>query len=76
LTGFRAAAIRSLHRLGHEVVAMEEFTAATSFPLDRVLKLVCDLDIKLSDLRCLTRKATKVVEEGEMLFAPCRGEAL
>jgi hypothetical protein len=44
LTGFRAAAIRSLRRLGHEVVAMEEFTAAASFPLDRVLKLVRQAD--------------------------------
>jgi Domain of unknown function (DUF4062) len=44
LTDFRTAAIRSLRRLGHEVVAMEEFTAATSFPLDRVLKLVRDAD--------------------------------
>ena len=44
LTGFRAAAIRSLRRLGHEVVAMEEFTAATSFPFNRVLKLVREAD--------------------------------
>src|SRR5262249_11442373 len=44
LADFRAAAIRSLRRLGHEVVAMEEFTAATSFPLDRVLKLVRESD--------------------------------
>ena len=44
LTDFRAAAIRSLRRLGHEVVAMEEFTAATSFPLNRVLKLVREAD--------------------------------
>ncbi|MEV4517031.1 DUF4062 domain-containing protein [Dactylosporangium sp. NPDC049525] len=40
LLDYRAAAIRSLRRLGHEVVAMEEFTAATTYPLDRVLKLV------------------------------------
>ncbi len=44
LTDCRAAAIRSLRRLGHEVVAMEDFTAATSFPLDRVLKLVREAD--------------------------------
>jgi hypothetical protein len=44
LTDFRAAAMRSLRRLGHEVVAMEEFTAATSFPLNRVLKLVREVD--------------------------------
>jgi hypothetical protein len=44
LTNFRAAAIRSLRRLGHEVVAMEEFTAAASFPLGRVLKLVREAD--------------------------------
>src|SRR5262245_1246322 len=44
LADFRAAAIRSLRRLGHEVVAMEEFTAATSFPLHRVLKLARESD--------------------------------
>lgn len=44
LTDFRAAAIRSLRRLGYEVVAMEDFTATASVPLDRVLKLVRDVD--------------------------------
>lgn len=44
LTGFRAAAIRSLRRLGHEVSAMEDFTASASFPLNRVLKLVREAD--------------------------------
>jgi hypothetical protein len=44
LLDFRAAAIRALRRLGHEVVAMEEFTAATTYPLDRVLKLVRSVD--------------------------------
>lgn len=44
LTDFRAAAIRSLRRLGHEVVAMEDFTASASFPLNRVLKLVREAD--------------------------------
>jgi Domain of unknown function (DUF4062) len=40
----RAAAIRSLRRLGHQVIAMEEFTAAAAYPLDRVLELVRDSD--------------------------------
>lgn len=44
LADFRTAAIRALRRLGHEVVAMEEFTAAASFPLSRVLKLVREVD--------------------------------
>src|SRR5215213_5872167 len=44
LADFRAAAMRSLRRLGHDVVAMEQFTAATSFPLDRGLKLVREAD--------------------------------
>ena len=44
LADHRAAAIRALRRLGHEVVAMEEFTAAPAFPLDRVLRLVRESD--------------------------------
>lgn len=44
LAEFRAAAIRSLRRLGHEVVAMEEFVAATTYPLDRVVTLVRGVD--------------------------------
>jgi ribosomal protein S11 len=40
LSAHRAAAIRSLRRLGHQVSAMEDFTAATAYPLDRVLELV------------------------------------
>ena len=44
LANFLAAAIRSLRRLGLEVVAMEDFTATTSVPLDRVLKLVREVD--------------------------------
>src|SRR6266702_5416362 len=44
LVDFRAAAIRSLRRLGLEVVAMEDFTATTSVPRDRVLKLVREVD--------------------------------
>lgn len=44
LVEHRAAAIRSLRRLGHQVIAMEEFTAATAYPLDRVLELVRSAD--------------------------------
>jgi hypothetical protein len=44
LIEYRAAAIRSLRRLGHEVVAMEDFTAATAYPLDRVVALVRRVD--------------------------------
>jgi hypothetical protein len=44
LVEHRAAAIRGLRRLGHEVVAMEDFTAAASYPLDRVLELVRECD--------------------------------
>jgi hypothetical protein len=44
LAEHRAAAIRSLRRLGHQVIAMEEFTAAASYPLDRVLELVRGAD--------------------------------
>jgi hypothetical protein len=47
LAEHRAAAIRALRRLGHVVVAMEEFTAATAFPLDQVLKLVRGADAYL-----------------------------
>jgi hypothetical protein len=44
LAEHRAAAIRSLRRMGHQVIAMEEFTAATSYPVDRVLDLVRGAD--------------------------------
>jgi hypothetical protein len=44
LAGFRAAAIRALRRLGHDVIAMEDFTAAVAFPLQRVLDLVRSAD--------------------------------
>jgi hypothetical protein len=44
LGAHRAAAIRSLRRLGHQVIAMEDFTAATAYPLDRVLSLVRSAD--------------------------------
>jgi hypothetical protein len=42
LAEHRAAAAQGLRRLGHEVVAMEDFTAAASYPIDRVLELVRD----------------------------------
>jgi hypothetical protein len=44
LAEHRVAAIRSLRRLGHHVVAMEEFTATAAYPLDRVLELVRGAD--------------------------------
>jgi hypothetical protein len=44
LAEYRAAAIRGLRRLGHTVVAMEDFTAARAAPLDRVLQLVRSCD--------------------------------
>ncbi len=44
LTEYRAAAIRGLRRLGHDVVAMEDMTAARTYPLDRVLEAVRDSD--------------------------------
>lgn len=44
LAEYRTAAIRALRRLGHEVVAMEDFTATRAFPLDRVLRLVRESD--------------------------------
>jgi hypothetical protein len=44
LAEYRAAAIRSLRRLGHQVTAMEEFTATAAYPLDRVLELVREAD--------------------------------
>src|SRR3954452_4815205 len=44
LASFRAAAIRALRRLGHDVIAMEDFTAAAAFPLQRVLDLVRSAD--------------------------------
>ena len=40
LAEYRAAAIRGLRRLGHTVVAMEDFTAAAAYPLTRVVDLV------------------------------------
>jgi hypothetical protein len=39
------AAIRALRRLGYEVSAMEDFTAAIAYPLARVLSLVWELTI-------------------------------
>src|SRR5438105_269881 len=36
----RAAAIRVLRQLGHEVIAMEEMTAGSSAPLVKVLDMV------------------------------------
>ncbi len=44
LAAHRSAAIQSLRRLGHQVIAMEDFTAATAYPLDRVLELVRSAD--------------------------------
>lgn len=44
LAAHRAAAIQSLRRLGHQVIAMEDFTAATAYPLDQVLDLVRSAD--------------------------------
>ncbi len=44
LAGFRVAAIRALRRLGHDVIAMEDFTAAAAFPLQRVLERVRSAD--------------------------------
>lgn len=45
LVEHRAAACRGLRRLGHEVVAMEDFTAVASYPLDRVLERVRECDV-------------------------------
>lgn len=42
--GEPAAHGRSLRRLGHQVIAMEDFTAAAAYPLDRVLELVRSAD--------------------------------
>jgi Domain of unknown function (DUF4062) len=36
----RAAAIRVLRQLGHQVLAMEDMTAGTSAPLSKVLEMV------------------------------------
>ncbi|NEM04739.1 DUF4062 domain-containing protein [Geodermatophilus normandii] len=44
LADFRVAAIRALRRLGHDVIAMEDFTAAAAFPLQRVLERVRSAD--------------------------------
>ncbi|MEM7583513.1 MAG: DUF4062 domain-containing protein [Acidobacteriota bacterium] len=44
LSEHRAAAIQGLRRLGHEVIAMEDFTAVGSYPVDRVLELVRESD--------------------------------
>jgi hypothetical protein len=44
LAEHRAAAIQGLRRLGHDVVAMEDFTAVGSYPVDRVLELVRESD--------------------------------
>ena len=45
LQEYRAAAIRVLRQLGHEVVAMEDFVAASEVPLKQVLEKVerCEL---------------------------------
>jgi hypothetical protein len=44
LVEHRAAAVRGLRRLGHDVVAMEDFTAAAAYPLDRMMDLVRSCD--------------------------------
>lgn len=40
LRDYREAAIRALRQMGHEVVAMEDFTASSAPPVERVLELV------------------------------------
>lgn len=40
LADYRAAAIRVLRQLGHEVVAMENMVAGASAPLHKVLEMV------------------------------------
>jgi hypothetical protein len=45
LREYRAAAIRVLRQLGHEVVAMEDFVAGGAFPLNRVLDDVKRCDV-------------------------------
>ncbi|GAB3053597.1 hypothetical protein GCM10027053_12630 [Intrasporangium mesophilum] len=40
LKDYREAAIRVLRQMGHEVIAMEDFTASSAPPVERVLKLV------------------------------------
>ncbi len=49
LQDYRLAAIRILRQLGHEVVAMEDFVAASMVPLEFVLKKVeqCELFVGL-----------------------------
>jgi len=49
LQEYRQAAIRVLRQLGHEVVAMEDFVAASTAPLDLVLNKVerCELYVGL-----------------------------
>lgn len=44
LADHREAAIRALRRVGHTVVAMEDMTAARTYPLDRVLEAVRSSD--------------------------------
>jgi hypothetical protein len=41
---YRQAALRGLRQLGHEVIAMEDFTAASAPPLQRVLEKVREAD--------------------------------
>jgi hypothetical protein len=40
LRDYREAAIKALRQMGHEVVAMEDFTASSAPPVERVLELV------------------------------------
>src|ERR1700756_560250 len=49
LQEYRTAAIRVLRQLGHEVVAMEDFVAASNLPLKQVLEKLerCDLYVGL-----------------------------
>jgi hypothetical protein len=50
----REAAIRALRQMGHEVVAMEDFTASSAPPVERVLDLVrgCQAYVGIFAWRC------------------------
>lgn len=44
LEPYREAVLRGLRQIGHDVVAMEDFTAASAPPLQRVLERVTEAD--------------------------------
>ncbi len=68
LQEYRIAAIRALRQLGHEVVAMEDFVAASGVPLKQMLDKVerCNLYIGLFACWVRSDRASKSHRAGSI----------